>query len=370
MSTHNRSRQMPSKGEPVSEVEPPNGDQPGRMSRRRLFEAGAGVMLSGSFLAACGESDNAPSGGGGGGGQASKGGKIGLTLNGVVPYTQCVTTGVYKALDGTNYDLVVLDSQFDTSKELSNIQSLISQRVKGIVVQPNTTQSVTRGALLAQKAGIPVTDCLVPGPFEGDKYLAGVVNPQNERGGQMIAEWLTKNVPEGGEVIVVQGVLGQGFSEQLDKGLDAGFAQAGGKFKVVTRQPGNFDRKTAIDVVQNGLKAHPNAKIIVDYAAAMGNGISTYLKGAGRKDIVHVTSDADDELVKWLKTPYCRATRYYSAAQTGELAAKKLIEAIETGKKKVDPYSSDAEQSIRTGKDIGQAIPFCNEKYRSQVAKI
>lgn len=334
------------------------------LSRRHLLKTGAGLLFSGSVLAACG-GDDSPVGGG-----ESAGGKIGLTLNGVVPYTQCVTTGAYKALDGTKYELLVLDSQFDTSKELSNMQSLISQRVKGIVIQPNTTQSVTRGALLAQRADIPVTDCLVPGPFPGDKHLVGVVNPQNERGGEMIAEWLIETVPDGGEVIVVQGVLGQGFSEQLDKGLDKGFAKAGGKFKVVTRQPGNFDRKTAIDVTQNALKAHPDAKIIVDYAAAMGNGISSYLSGAGRDDVVHVTSDADDELLKWIKTPYCRATRYYSAAQTGELAMMKLLEVVEGNKDRAEPYSSDIELSIRTKEDIDQAVPFCYDEYKDKVKSI
>ena len=116
---------------------------------------------------------------------------------------------------------------------------------------------------------------------------------------------------------MIQGVVGQGFSEKIDAGLDASLK--GSNFKLVLRQAGNFDRAQAITITQNALKAHPDLKVVVDYAATMGDGIAKYLQDIHRPDIIHVTSDADTEMLHWIKTPYLRASRWYSSAATGSL---------------------------------------------------
>ncbi|MFC7658366.1 substrate-binding domain-containing protein [Pseudonocardia benzenivorans] len=127
----------------------------------------------------------------------------------------------------------------------------------------------------------------------------------------------------------MQGVVGQGFSERIDEGLDASLKGSG--FEVVVREQGMFDRNTAVGVVERGLQAHPDAKIVVSYAATMGDGIAAYLKQNNVTDVTHVTSDADEEMLTWLGTPFLRASRFYSAAETGLIAAKIVRTALEGG---------------------------------------
>jgi ABC-type sugar transport system substrate-binding protein len=337
------------------------------VSRRRLLEMGAGVAVSGTLLAACGGDDDDD---GSGGGRPGDGKTIGVSLNGLVPYTQCVTTGVYKALEGTAYEVVVLEAQFQTAKELANIENLVNQGVDAIVIQPNTVESATRGARVASERGIPCSNCLWPGPGEGDRYFAGVVELPNEEGGRLIGQWLVDNVPGGGEIILVTGVLGQGFSERLNKGLTEIVEGTDGELRIVAQQPGNFDRKTAIDVVQNALEANPNANMIVDYAAVMGNGIAQFLQGQNRDDVTHVTSDADDEMLKWIKTPYLKATRYYSSAETGRIATQIVREALEQDIDRVEPFAQKVPQEMRTGENIDRPPPFCYEEFLERVKSI
>ena len=97
------------------------------ISRRRLLSGAAalsGLAVASPLLAACGDSTSS----------ASSGGKtIGLSLNGLVEYTRYVSQGVAKAFDGGDYELKIVQANFDPQTELRNIESLTSQGVGGLV---------------------------------------------------------------------------------------------------------------------------------------------------------------------------------------------------------------------------------------------
>lgn len=334
-----------------------------RSNGRRLVALGLALIAGGATLSGCGGEDGAS----GAGGAADKG-TIGLSLNGMVPYTQCLATGVMKALDGTGYELVVRQADFTTSKELSNIESMISTGVKGLIVQPTTTESAARGARQAKAAGIPVSGALAPGAG-GLENFVGTVSVEEEQAGQGYGEWLIEHVPEGGKVVVVQGSLGQGRSEAIDKGLDAALA-GHDEFQIVARQPGDFDRGKAITIVQNALKAHPDVKVVISYAAAMGNGIAQYLKQSGHEDVINITRDGDEEMLKWIETPFLKADMYYSAAQVGELMAQQVMESIAAGGKRVEPFTRPTDQQMRTAEQLASAPPLCYDEYLAQVKEL
>ncbi|MGA9275993.1 substrate-binding domain-containing protein, partial [Ilumatobacter sp.] len=171
-----------------------------------------------------------------------------------------------------------------------------------------------------------------------------------------------------GKIVVVQGVLGQGFSEQLDQGLDE--ALEGSGFEVVVREQGFFDRTTAIDVVSTAYQAHPDLSGIVSYSASMSNGIAQWLQDNDKEGVVHVGSDCDDELVEWLKTPYLEASRYYSSAQTGLIGGTAVLAALQGSDV---PFETPVEQVIATADNIDDIIaenPYTFESFRDQVQDI
>ncbi len=330
-------------------------------SRNRPFRRtvlGASALAVAGILAACGGSS---------GGDATTssgpaptptetsaepivGGTVGLSLNGVVEYTKYVAEGVAKGLDGSGYELKIVQANFDVQTELKNLEGLISQEVAGIVVQPNTIDTVLTAAKQAKEAGIPMSLALWAAPGPLDPYMVGVSALNSVEGGRLIGEWLKANA-EPGPVIVVQGVVGQGFSERIDEGLDE--ALAGSGFEIVVREQGFFDRNTAIGVVEAALQAHPDTTVIVDYAATMGNGISSYLKQEGIENITHVTSDADAEMLTWLGTPYLAATRYYSAAETGLLATQALLAQLRGD---APTFQNDVFQTMMTKENEAEVL--------------
>lgn len=334
----------------------------GGLSRRRFLGTAAavsGLALSGPLLAACGNStgsaDTSAAGGAtstsaGGSGAGGSGKTIGVSLNGLVEYTRYVAQGVAKALDGGGYQLKVVQANFDQQTELRNIEALTSQGVAGIVINPNTVDAIISAVRSAHQAKIANALALWARPGPLDQYVDGVSALDSVGGGKMIGEWLIKNAKPG-KTIVVQGVVGQGFSERIDDGLNE--ALKGSGFDVVVREQGFFDRNKAIGVVERALQAHPDATTIVSYAAAMADGIASYLQQNKIDGITHVTSDGDKEMLTWIKTPYLKANRYYSAAETGLLAGQVVRNVIE-GKK--PEFNNPIFQTMMTADNVDAVL--------------
>jgi len=295
-------------------------------------------------------------------------GLIGLTLNGLNDYTRGVATGVYKALEGTEYELSVVQANYDAATELANIENFLAQGAVGVIIQPNTAESAGAGAKAAFDKGVPVGNCIWPGPSDADEFFNGVAEIDSVEGGRIIGRYLLEQLPDGGKICVVQGVIGQGFSERIDEGLDE--VLAGSDIEIVVREQGFFDRVQAVGVVQTAFQANPDIVAVVDYAAAMSNGICQWLKDEGKDNILHVTSDADEEMVTWFGTPYLAATRYYSSAQTGLIAANAVLNAL--AGKPVE-FRTVIEQLLVTADNVEEVVaanPFIFTEFKDKVQNI
>jgi ribose transport system substrate-binding protein len=292
---------------------------------------------------------------------------IAVSLNVANAYAAYVAQGVLEATKGTEYKFRTVINNADASTELTNIENLISSGIAGLVILPVNADTAAKGAQLCAAKGIAYGNALWPGKSSADKYFTGVAFVDSTKGGQLIGEYLKAHAKPG-PTIVVQGILGQGFSEFIDKGLNSAIAGSG--FDVVVRQQGFYSRTMATNIVQTGLAAHPSTTAIVTYAASMSDGVAQFLKSRKLTHITHVASDCDEELTMWLKTPYCNATRYYSAAQSGLLAAKAVRAKLEGG---TPIFLNLLTEEMVTGATIDQvtaADPFDYPAFASQTASL
>lgn len=163
------------------------------ISRRGFIQragvAGGTIVLAGGFLAACGDDDDSSSQASGGGAVVTSG-LIGLTLNGLNDYTRGVATGAYKALEGTDFDLQVIQGNYDPGEEFANIENFLAQGAVGVVIQPNTAESAGAGAEAAAAEGIPVGNCIWPGPSDADEFFTGVAQLDSVEGGRLLGNYL------------------------------------------------------------------------------------------------------------------------------------------------------------------------------------
>lgn len=296
---------------------------------------------------------------------------IASMTNGFNIYTRYLSSGVQKGLEGTGYSYVGRQSGFDSGRELANFEELIEMGVDGIVIMPHQLESAARGAELAAKAGIPVVSLLRFGPGPMDPYIVGSVR-QDDRVPD-IAEWVTENT-DPCEVLLVPSVLGQGFSEEYTKTLEESFEKfGGGKWKIVGAAEGRYDRFKSAAAVDGLLREHPNAKVIIDYAAEMAIGIAQYLKKTGRTDIVTVTSDCTEEMIPWVKNGGITASRYYSPAWHGLTGVEVLRNYLENGVKELEAVQVPVADVIVTKENIDEWTtkqPVCYEEYFANVVRI
>lgn len=339
------------------------------IGRRRFLQGAAAVAIGGGLIAACGGDDekSTDTAGDTSTPAVTEAGLIGLTLNGLNDYTKGVATGVYKALEGTGYSLEVVQVNYDAAQELAAAEAFLAKGVVGLVIQPNTVESAGAAAEKAVAQGVPAGNCIWPGASASDEFFVGVAELDSVQGGRLIGEYLIANATPG-KVCVVQGVVGQGFSERIDEGLDEVLKDSG--FEVVVREQGFFDRTKAVGVVENAFTAHPDLGIIVAYSASMSNGISQWLKDQGKDTVLHISSDADEEMIGWMKTPYQSATRYYSSAQTGLIAANAVLASL---RGETPEFRTVVEQVMATSETIDsivEANPYMFMEFKDKVQNI
>jgi ribose transport system substrate-binding protein len=343
------------------------------MTRAGLLKAGLGVAGAATFLGALGSDAwavNRMRGVRRAAPQSSvgKGKTIALSLNGFNTYDQNLATGVLHALAGTQYKFIGAQANFQSTAEVTNIQNLISQNPAGLLIIPNTVAGASRGALKAKAQGIPVVNLLWSGKTSADSAYVGVVRVDNTKGGEMIANYLGKKVKKG-KILVVIGVPGQGFSEEITSGLTKGLKKYPG-LTIADSQPGFFTAGPAVKAVQNMLTAHPDAVAIVDYAAGMGDGIAAYQKARKITKIEHITSDGDAPMLPWLRQGvYLTADRYYSSAQEGVVGTMILRNWLEK-QQKPKSFVTDLYQAMVTKENLAGQPVLGYYQYYPQVKKI
>ena len=209
------------------------------------------------------------------------------TLNN--PFFVTLKEGAEAKAKELGYTLMVLDSQNDSAREMTNIEDLTVKKVKIILLNPTDSDAAGNAVRIANRANIPLIT-LDRGANGGQ--VASHVASDNEAGGKMAGEFIISKLGDEGTVLQLEGV--PGASAARERG--AGFNQAieGSHVKVIASQPADFDRTKALNVTENMLQANPDVKAIFAQNDEMALGAMTAVKAA-KKDILVVGFDGTDE---------------------------------------------------------------------------
>lgn len=165
--------------------------------------------------------------------------------------------------------LVVQDANQDASKQLSQVQDFITQKVDAIILCPTNSAGSKSMVELAEKANIPVLTMDVP----SDGNTVCHVSTDNYKGGELAAEYLVNNVladKKGNAAVITYSEI-EGCVNR-EKGFTEWIAKNAPDVKVVDVQNYSGDQAKAADVMQNMLQKHADldAVFCVGDPAAMG----------------------------------------------------------------------------------------------------
>lgn len=274
----------------------------------------------------------------GGGSQSAKAGagnsKVrGKTIGFVVPgpgvYYNFAISSIKWAVEASGNIYTERNSEYNTIKEIQNVENLISAGVDAIIIMTTNPDTGQKAAQVANEAKIPIflIDCSIT---DGPGKPQGQVETDMISIGAVMGEYIVKNkIAPGGRYLVLGGAAGQsGNQDQLQ-----GFLTEIGRdptYKLLSEiQYADWDRKKGEDLMRTYLVMHDNIDLVYAMNEEMAYGAATAIAEAGRQNEMVVVSANGSEVGKdMLKAGTLKATVGWSPSENGILAAIKCLEYL------------------------------------------
>jgi len=254
----------------------------------KLLSIASSVLLVGSLL---GCSKSAATGSGAK--TSDKKIVIGLSMNTLNnPFFVDVKNGAQKAADDNKVDLIVTDAQNQSSKQLTDIENLIQKKPDLIIVDPADSDAVASAIEEANNKKIPVIT--IDRASNGGTVVTHI-GFDAIKSGNIAGDFLGKALKGKGKVVEIMGIMGTNVAQDRSKG----FNQAISKYpdiKIVAKQSADFDRATAMKVMENILQANPEIDGVYAANDEMALGALEAIDAAGRNDKITLIGcdDIDD----------------------------------------------------------------------------
>lgn len=239
------------------------------------------------------------------------------TLNN--PFFVSMKDGAEAKAKELGYKLIVLDSQNDPSKELSNVEDLTVRGVKAILINPTDSDAVSNAIRMVNRSNIPVLT-LDRGATRGD--VVSHIASDNVVGGELAGNFIAEVVAPDAKVIQLEGIAGTSAARERGEGFMN--AVNGSKMQLLASQPADFDRTKGLNVMENLLAANPDVQAVFAQNDEMALGALRAIQASG-KDVVIVGFDGTDDGVAAVKRGQLAAT----VAQQPELIGALGIETAD-----------------------------------------
>ena len=222
------------------------------------------------------------------------------TLNN--PFFVSMKDGAEAQAQKLGYNLIVLDSQNDPSKELANVEDLTVRGVKAILINPTDSDAVSNAIRIANRSGIPVLT-LDRGATKGK--VASHIASDNVAGGKMAGLYIADSLGANVKVLQLEGIAGTSAARERGKGFMQ--AVSASHMTLLGSQPADFDRAKGLNVMENMLAANPHVQAVFAQNDEMALGALRAIKASG-KNVMIVGFDGTDDGIAAVKRGLLAAT--------------------------------------------------------------
>jgi ribose transport system substrate-binding protein len=252
---------------------------------------------------------------------------IGVSIqNREAQFYQDMEAGMKTEAAKYGYTVTVVDASRDNSKQQSQVEDFISQKVSAIVLTPYDSQAIGSAIVEANKAGIPVFTADIANGSKRGVVVAHIAS-DNVQGGGEAAKLMCKALGgAGGGVAILDEPEVTSVQDRV-KGFKAGLASGCPAVKVVADIDGGGERAKASSATEDILQAHKDLKGVfgINDDSALGAARAIDAAGAAGKVIV-VGYDATPEA----RTAIKNGSMYGDAIQHPDQIGSKTIDAIST----------------------------------------
>ena len=226
--------------------------------------------------------------------------------------------------------VIITDAQRSPEKQVQQVESFIAQKVDAIILNPCEVEASSPAVDKAVVAGIPIVNV----NSETKSVPTAFVGSRDEESGRIAMEYIARRLNGRGNLVMMQGFMGQAAQIKRDQGAREVLARHPG-LKLLAAQTAEWDRAKAMSLMENWLQSYGNQiQAVFAQNDEMGLGALLALEQAKRKDQVVVASvDAIADALQAVKDGRTDATVFQDAA--GQAGA-----AVETALKilRQEPY--------------------------------
>jgi len=231
--------------------------------------------------------------------------------------------------------LQIEDAKDDVSKQLSQVQNFIANKVDAIIVNPVDTSATPAITKLAAEAGVPLVYVnRLPADIEQLGPKASAVVSDEKESGTYEAQQVCKLLGGKGDILVIEGQLSNQAAVQRTKDVHEVIAtpECSG-MKIVAEQTANWDRTQGQNLMTNWLSKGMKFDAVISNNDEMAIGAIQAMKAAGvdtKKAIVGGVDATQDALAS-MKAGDLKVTVFQNAAGQGKGAVDTAL-ALASGK--------------------------------------
>ncbi|MEO2039569.1 MAG: substrate-binding domain-containing protein [Martelella sp.] len=150
-------------------------------------------------------------------------------------------------------DLTIFDGRYDALVQQEQFETMITQGYDAIVFVPIDIEAGATAVESASDAGIPVVGSNTQ---VNSDLLTSYVGSDDVEAGYLEAKAVLDDISCTGDVVIIEGPIGQSAQIQRGEGNEKAIAECGDGVTVVEQQTANWSRAEAQSLMENWLTAH------------------------------------------------------------------------------------------------------------------
>ena len=221
--------------------------------------------------------------------------------------------------------LIVNDAQRDAATQVRQVENFVAQKVDAIILNPCEVEASSPAVDAAGAAGIPIVNV----NSETRSVPTAFVGSRDEEAGRIAMEYIARRLGGRGNVLMMQGFMGQAAQIKRDQGAREILAKNPG-LKLLADQTADWDRAKAMTLMENWIQSYgPRIDAVFAHNDEMAIGALIALEQAKRKDKVVVTGvDAIADGFQAVKQGRLDATVFQDAKGQGATAVETAVKIV------------------------------------------
>lgn len=208
---------------------------------------------------------------------------VGYSAAGLIDSLQVAwSEGLAEVVEAAGGEVIIVDSQNKIAKQIADIEDLLAQNIKFLVINPVDEAGIVPAIKAANAANVPV---FTIDRGAGGGEVACHVGFDNYKAGYDAGIYIAEQNGKRGKVAQLEGMAGTSVARERSQGYRDAIAKYP-NMEIVFEQPADWDTAKAMSATEDMLTSDPDVVGIWAHADAMIMGAVEALKASGVNDQV------------------------------------------------------------------------------------